>query len=214
MIGKLTYIGKILSTFRHHSLSARAYLSVRLLLLPHGFLRVLANELKSNESILDVGCGYGLVTLFLSYIGHKGKIKWVDIDNTRITDLVSLELPDSISFLERDLIRDGFHDLDGYDTAVMVDILHHLDELTQVKLLSFLWNHCSKIILKDIDTTPRYKYYWNYFHDRYVMGNEILCFLWSDRIRTELEKNGFLVTEKKIWSIFPYPHYMFIATKK
>lgn len=75
MIGKLTYIGKILSTFRHHSLSARAYLSVRLLLLPHGFLRVLANELKSNESILDVGCGYGLVTLFLSYIGHKGKIK-------------------------------------------------------------------------------------------------------------------------------------------
>lgn len=51
---------------------------------------------------------------------------------------MSLELPDSISFLERDLIRDGFHDLDGYDTAVMVDILHHLDELTQVKLLSFL----------------------------------------------------------------------------
>ena len=93
----------------------------------------------------------------------------------------------------------------------MVDILHHLDEPTQVALIAFLAKHVKTLIIKDIDTTPRYKYLWNYFHDRYVMGNEILCFLGSARIRSELEKNGFTVESHKISSPFPYPHYMFVA---
>ncbi len=213
MLAKIPYIRKILSTFRHTSLHARGYLAIRLMLLPHDFLSFLESNLSKKENILDVGCGYGLVTLFLSYIWHEGKIMGVDIDAIRIRDLQALPLPSNISFLERDLIGEGFSGLEWYDTAIMVDILHHLDEPTQVALIAFLAKQVKTLIIKDIDTTPRYKYLWNYFHDRYVMRNDILCFLGSARIRTELEKNGFTVEPQKITSPFPYPHYMFVARR-
>ena len=112
MLAKIPYIRKILSTFRHASLGARGYLAIRLMLLPHDFLTFLESTLSKKENILDVGCGYGLVTLFLSYIGHEGKIMGVDIDTTRIRDLQTLPLSSNISFLERDLIREGFSGLE------------------------------------------------------------------------------------------------------
>ena len=214
MLGKIQFIQRVLQTFHNVTFGAKFYLVIRLLLLPHGFLKILYENLSPRQNIIDVGCGYGLVTLFLSYVWHTWNIKGVDINSTRIQDLQALKLPNSISFLERDLIKDGFSWLEWYDTAVLVDILHHLDEDTQVQLLLFLSQHCKEIIIKDIDTTPRYKYYWNFFHDRYVMGNEVLCFLWSDRIESELIKNWFLVKREKVASPFPYPHYMLIASKK
>ena len=75
MLGKIQFIKNILKTFHHVSIGAKIYLFIRLLLLPHGFLRILHETLSSDKNVIDVGCGYGLVTLFLSYTGHKGKIK-------------------------------------------------------------------------------------------------------------------------------------------
>gem|GEM_PF-3268529 len=48
--------------------------------------------------------------------------------------------------------------------------------MTQNAFLTYLSHHVPTLIIKDIDTKPTYKYYWNLFHDKILMQNKILCF--------------------------------------
>lgn len=165
---------------------------------------------------MDIGCWYWIFSLYLVFQGYRWKIFWLDIDWNRIDKLNKLienHALKNIIFIKKDIIKEWFDWLDWYETVYMFDILHHLDKITQEKLLNSLSENCKVIIIKDIDTKPRYKYLWNLFHDRYLMGNNILCFLGSGYIQTYLKGLWYNVEYRKINSIFPYPHYLLIATK-
>ncbi|MFZ2150434.1 MAG: class I SAM-dependent methyltransferase [Candidatus Absconditicoccaceae bacterium] len=202
--------------FKKESLITKLYLCFRIIIFPVKFLTRLTGLIKDNDRVLDLGCGYGIISLYLIFAGYKNKIFGLDIDKKRIQNLNNISKINHFNELRfeiRDFINQGFDGLDLYNVAILVDFLHHIDKDTQESLLKNLSKYIDKIIIKDIDRYPKYKYYWNIFHDKIIMQNKILCFQGSSKIHKYLVSLGYKVTYQKIPSIFPYPHFLLIAEK-
>lgn len=215
-INKYYFLLFLLKLFKKESLSTKAYLCFRLLIFPSAFLYKLPYLIPSHDRILDLWCGYGIISLYLQFFWLHNDIFGLDIDKKRIYNLQEICKQKGFSHLhfeERDFITQWFDGLQWFDTAILVDFLHHIDHDTQNKFLRYLSQHISTLIIKDIDREPQYKYYWNWFHDRILMQNKILCFQWSKKIQQLLKNLWYTVTYQKISSPFPYPHYLLIAKK-
>lgn len=214
MIEKIKYLFYLLKLFKDYSFLTKIYLMVRISILPFSFLKLLLKTIWNNDNLLDIWCWFWITSLYIKFKWLNNKILWLDISWDRINKLNEVVKNDqNISFIKRDLISEWFSWLEGYNTAILVDLLHHIDEKTQSDLLLHLSQNVSTIIVKDIDIFPKYKFYWNYFHDRYLMNNKLLCFLWSKKVILLLQQYWYDVEYKKIFSIFPYPHYLLIAKK-
>lgn len=217
MMQKIKYTLFLLSLFRKEGIGTKVYLCVRMLIFPFAFLGKIQSFFEKSSGILDIGCGYGISSFYPVFLRMKTRVCWLDFDEKRIRKLThiveSKDFP-NLSFFVRDLMKEGFQGLEWYDTALLVDVLHHIDQETQSELLKFLSGHTKNILIKDIDITPRYKYYWNFFHDRYLMNNKVLCFQGSAEIKRILENLWYSVRYEKIASIFPYPHFLLIASKE
>lgn len=214
MIEKIKYLFYLLKLFKDYSILTKIYLIIRISILPFSFFKLLLKTIWKNDNLLDIWCWFWITSLYIKFKWLSNKILWLDISWDRINKLNEIVKKDkSISFIKRDLITEWFSWLEWYKTAILVDLLHHIDEKTQSDLLLHLSKNVDTIIIKDIDIKPRYKYYWNYFHDRYLMNNKLLCFLWSKKVILLLQQYWYDVEYKKIFSIFPYPHYLLIAKK-
>ncbi len=216
MSAKIKFIQYILALFSHDNIKTKLYLIVRIVIFPIYMFQKISPILDPNSKVLDIWCGFGILSLYLKHNWHKGDILWLDYDPKRIKALNQIVKKHKIKnlwFIQRDLITQGFKWLKWYDTAILVDLLHHIDIKTQEKLLTHLANNIKTIIIKDIDIKPRFKYYRNFFHDRYLMRNKVLHFQWHPKIKKYLENLWFKVTYQKINSIFPYPHFLLIAKK-
>lgn len=213
---KYRFLLFLLQLFKKESFGAKLYLCLRILIFPGAFLRKLPSLLRSNDRVLDLWCGYGIISLYLEFRGLHNQIFGLDIDKKRIHDLQNIakhQWFDHLHFQIRDFITEWFDGLQWYDVAILVDFLHHLDRETQNKFLGYLSKHVSTLIIKDIDIRPRYKYYWNRFHDRILMQNKLLCFQGSHVFQKKLKDLWYTVSYQKIPSIFPYPHYLLVAKK-
>lgn len=213
---KYKFLRFLLSLFHDYGLRPRIYLVIRILLIPQNVFDTIEATSKGHHSLIDIGCWFGIISLYLKYIGYEGIIFGLDIDENRIALLQAIcqkHWRTNMTFETRDFIQQWFKGLEGYELGIMIDILHHLDEKTQTTLIAHLWSGIPNVLVKDIDTKPQRKYCRNYFHDRYVMRNRILCFLWSPAIQRLFEKQGYNTIRSFPSSLFPYPHYLLYCTK-
>lgn len=216
---RLQFIYHLWRIFGYNPLSVRLYLGIRVMLIPRAFF-VLLNTLAKQQPnrVLDIGCGHGIVTLYLRAIGYRGEILACDIDQDRIESLQKLasltDLGDT-TFIVRDLITEGLPEKWHADVAIILDLMHHLDRTSQYTLIKKLAaDNVTSLVIKDIDITPRWKYYWNHFHDSIVMKSEIVEPIGSQEMIALLEQSLYLNTEHKaMFSIFPYPHYCLYAQR-
>lgn len=213
---KIKFILHLWSLFQDFWFWAKFYLWIRVILIPDEFFNTLDESIGKYKSFLDIGCWYGLISIYLLRKGFSGKIYWLDIDEKRISYLNLLKKNknrDQASFEVRDFIKQGFKGLEDYETAIVIDILHHLDKKTQDALLTHLSHSVQNLIIKCIDTKPRRKYYRNFFHDYVLMQNRILCFQWSWVIKSQCEQLWYATKLSYPYSLFPYPHYMLLCNK-
>lgn len=213
-----SYIKFLLSVFVEKSRKVKSYLVARCIIFPWQVFDIIKKDVDFKEkTIMDIWCGYWIVPLF--FIHQKRPIKYIkgiDIDSKRIKDLQQLSKKhnrDHLKFEVYDLIKHWPNNIENTDIALLFDLLHHIDKKTQDILLEHLSQITNTIIIKDIGTKPKRKYNRNFFHDRYLMGNKILCFQWKEKIKEKLESLWYQVIQKKIKSLFPYPHYLLIAQK-
>jgi 2-polyprenyl-3-methyl-5-hydroxy-6-metoxy-1,4-benzoquinol methylase len=97
-----------------------------------------------------------------------------------------------------------------YDHILFIDLVHHLPDGEQVKLLDRLWDGLKPkgiMIMKDVDTKPTWKYLWNYIHDS-LMAGPPLTYYPSDYYINYFRSKGGLVTYYKPTNFHsPYNHY-------
>lgn len=206
----------LLKVFSKKSIITKLYLCFRILIFPRAFLYKLSSFIEKDSRVLDLWCGYGIVSLYIQFLGLKNDVFGLDIDKKRISNLQSIAKSckfSNLHFQLRDFITQWFDWLQWYDIAILVDFLHHLDCKTQNSFITYLSKNISTLVIKDIDTKPKYKYYWNLFHDKVIMQNKILSFQWSKHFKQLLISLWYTVTYQKIPSIFPYPHFLLIAKK-
>lgn len=210
-------MGWYIGLFDSLSLAAKIYLYIRILLIPSDFFVFLTTHITQKDRVVDIGCGYGMLSFFAHTYCHASYVFGVDFDVQRIKDLQQLvdrRRISGIHFETRDLMKEWFDGFEKCNVAMISDVLHHIDTDTQNDLLRFLSEQeVNTLIIKDIDRKPYWKYCWNYFHDRVIMRNDVLSFQGSEKIKSILVWLGYTVKEFPVRSIFPYPHYLFYATK-
>lgn len=188
----------------------RVYVLLRSIILPVSKIETL---LPQKGSILDIGCGYGFTSIFFAQNKNR-QIFASEINPQKI--LLAKKVSSSISnvsFETANLINKSKLVFDG---IVAIDLLHHVNSSQKDIFLKDAFLKLKKdglLIIKDIDTSPLFKYLWNYFHDLLMTKFSKLYFLSSSQIESLLIKNNFKIIKKGKYSNPFYPHIFYVCQK-
>ena len=86
--------------------------------------KFIARIIKKTDYLLEVGCGSGLGSIFLSQ--HCSHVTGIDVKTTEIDEAMVLNKRDNVSFIVQDFFN--FPDEDLYDVLVALDVIEHLSE--------------------------------------------------------------------------------------
>lgn len=190
-------------------LLSRLFIALRFVILPAG--AIISAIPQPARRILDLGCGYGLVSAIVVET-TDADIDAIDLDAQRITAMQG-RLGGRVRFRVQDLADPSFDD--RYDVVLSVDLFHHLPKTAQEPLIDLIYSRLAPgglLVFKDIDTRPRYKFAWNWIHDKIVAGGE-LNFRPSKDYAALFRGRGFSVEPHPVKSVFPYPHYLLLCAK-
>jgi 2-polyprenyl-3-methyl-5-hydroxy-6-metoxy-1,4-benzoquinol methylase len=169
------------------------YLRTRWRLCP---FELVESHVPRRGSVLDFGCGYGMLSNFLALKSPGRQVLGIDLNRARVEVAKrSSKGHPEISFQLGDV-----RDFKGspFDAVVMTDVLHHIDEDNVRVLLriirSCLSDHGTLVVL-DVDRSPRRKFYTTYLIDRLLNLTRSLHYRSRDVLVHLLEGSGFRVRQ-------------------
>jgi 2-polyprenyl-3-methyl-5-hydroxy-6-metoxy-1,4-benzoquinol methylase len=205
-----------LAAYRRHSLATRAHVAVRWLSCP--FRAVLA-ELPARGSVLDVGCGHGVLALALARSRPDLVVTGIDIDADKIA--VAREVaPPGVRF---EAVAVGDPVPPGpWDAVVAVDVLYLLPPAEQAALVRALASTLppgGRLVVKEMDTVPRHKAAWMRFQERLAVrvvriteGAE-LAFTDPSQLRDAMTAAGLEVSVRRVDRWYPHPHVLLVGVR-
>jgi 1-acyl-sn-glycerol-3-phosphate acyltransferase len=121
------------------------------LTLEHNY-EIINKNIPHEAQIVDIGCGYGMISYMLSFTSEKRKILGVDYDNDKIR-LASncISKNERINFVAADAVTYNYPDADVF---LLSDVLHYIPEEKQEELLTNCINHLKPegiIMIRDAD---------------------------------------------------------------
>jgi uncharacterized protein len=112
------------------------------------FNRIIPREAK----IVDIGCGYGMISHMLSFTSEKRHILGVDYDSEKIKLAANcISGNERISFVAADAVTYDYPDADVF---LLSDVLHYIPEQKQEELLTNCVKHLKRdgiIMIRDAD---------------------------------------------------------------
>jgi SAM-dependent methyltransferase len=193
----------------------RAYCWTRFWILRQRFLDEIGQYLPAEGLVLDIGCGFGLFSLYYAATGPRRFMRGIDINGRRIAmarsaaarlDIrnVAYELGDARTFQ-----GDG-----SLAAAYMLDIVHHVPPETVASLLQRL-RRClvpgGVLLVKDVDTRPAPKRWFTWALDKLVAPTSPVRYWSAEALTTALEESHFKVRRHLMVDILPYPHILYIC---
>ena len=137
----------------------RAYCWVRFGILRQRFLDEIGQYLPEAGPVLDIGCGFGLFSLYYAATGPRRFVRGLDLNGRRIAlarrAAARLGL-DNVAYEEgdaRDFKGDG-----EVAAAYMLDIVHHVPPATRAAAAARAARAAcrpgGRLLVKDVDTQP------------------------------------------------------------
>jgi len=193
----------------------RAYSWVRFGILRQRFLDEIGQYLPTDGAVLDIGCGFGLFSLYYAATGPRRFVRGLDVDARRIAlarraaarlglDNVAYEQSDA-----RDFKGDG-----EVRAAYMLDIVHHVPPASVPPLLRELRRALpvgGRLLVKDVDTHPAPKRWFTWLLDKAVAPATPVHYWSADRLTGALEAAGFDVHRHLMVDWLPYPHVLYVC---
>lgn len=172
-------------------LKTNLYINSRWRLCP---FEKLEKYLPDSGLILDIGCGYGLLSNFLVLKSNKRQVIGIDnfLERLKIAKLSS-QRNSKIKYIQAD-IRD--FDLPKCQGVVMSDFLHHLPISVSQDLLKKIFNSLNpggRLIIEEVDNRPFWKYLSNILIDNLLYFGQKINFKSADYWQESLKKIGFQV---------------------
>jgi 2-polyprenyl-3-methyl-5-hydroxy-6-metoxy-1,4-benzoquinol methylase len=195
----------------------RAYCWGRFWILRQRFLDEIGQYLPRTGRVLDIGCGFGLFSLYYASVAPGLRLRGLDRDPRRIAMAqraaarlglvnVTYEVADA-----RDYRRDG-----DYDAVYMLDIVHHVAEESVRPLLAELAKAVrpgGRLLIKDVDTRPAYKRWFTHALDRLMDPRTPVRYWAADELQALLVELGFRVYRHMLVDYLPYPHVLYICER-
>jgi cyclopropane fatty-acyl-phospholipid synthase-like methyltransferase len=195
----------------------RAYCWGRFGILRQRFLDEIGQYLPARGRVLDVGCGFGLFSLYYAITQPGLTLEGLDRDARRIemARAAAARLGLANVRYEVDDAR-HFRGGDTYDAVYMLDIIHHIPAETVRPLLEQLAKALSaggRLLVKDVDSRPAWKRWFTRTLD-FAMDPRTPVHYWPAAALTDLlEDVGFRVHRHLMVDFLPYPHVLYIAER-
>jgi predicted O-methyltransferase YrrM len=182
-------------------------------------LEEIGQYLPATCRILDIGCGFGLFTLYFALTAPGRRFFSIDVDPARIAMACSasavLGLSSRVSFEQRaaETLPEAPVECDA---AYMLDLIHHLPKGQHRPVLESVYAHLSPggvLIVKDIATSPFAKVAFTWILDTLMSPRQPPSYVATENMRRLLESVGFDVKTHAMLDILPYPHVLYICRK-
>ena len=193
----------------------RAYCWARFLVLRQRFLEEIGQYLPESGAVLDIGCGFGLFSLYYAATAPGRFVRGLDLNARRIAmarraarrlglDNVTYELGDARDFKGDTEVA----------AAYMLDIVHHVPPATVPALLAQL-RRClppgGRLLVKDVDTRPAAKRWFTWALDRLMAPRTPVRYWSTEELTAALERAGFGVHRHLMVDLLPYPHVLYVC---
>ncbi len=193
----------------------RAYCWARFWILRQRFLDEIGQYLPEAGPVLDIGCGFGLFSLYYAATGPRRIVRGLDVNGRRVAmarraaarlgiDNVTYEEGDA-----RDFRGDG-----EVAAAYMLDIVHHIPPATVPPLLRALRRALprgGRLLVKDVDTRPAPKRWFTWALDRAMAPRTPVHYWSAEDLTAALESAGFGVHRHLMVDVLPYPHVLYVC---
>ncbi len=154
---------ELFQLYQQADIKTRLYMRIKLRICP---LLLLEKYVPSQGKIVDLGCGNGLFPFILKLGSPNREVIGLDFDEKKLKQAEIIQAGSNLGqFIYSDLSRLEFPAADIY---TLIDVLYLLPYPQQIAILT----RCYKllppggyILVKEIDTRPRWKYWWNYFQE-------------------------------------------------
>jgi cyclopropane fatty-acyl-phospholipid synthase-like methyltransferase len=206
-------IGRIIAAYDDPVI--RAYCWARFWILRQRFLDEIGQYLPPAGVVLDIGCGFGLFSLYYAATAPGRFVRGLDLNARRI------------GVARRAAARLGIHNVqyeqgDARDfkgdgeaaAAYMLDIVHHIAPAAVAPLLAGL-RRClppgGRLLVKDVDTRPAPKRWFTWALDRLMSPRTPVRYWSADELAGALDAAGFDVRRHLMVDLLPYPHILYIC---
>jgi len=170
--------------------------------------------IPAGARLLDVGCGTGTL-LFLASVLRNLERGWgVDPKQASIDVARDVEIDAPVSF--EAIERAPAQMIAGADTITLLDLLHHVPASEKPALLDhYLRNAAigSRLIVKDVDTTPRWRAFANRVTD-FLLTRSTVHYMAMGDARRYLEANGFEIIHADRWYNYVWCEYLLVGRKR
>jgi uncharacterized protein len=176
----------------------------------------LINKYIPNEArIVDIGCGYGMISYMLSFTSEKRTILGVDYDTDKIRLAGNcISKNERISFVAADAVTFNYADSDVF---LLSDVLHYMPREKQEELLANCVNHLNPggiLIIRDANKDLKKRHlgtrYTEFFSTRSGFNKSVdrkLFFFSARHVNEFAEKNNMrveIIDETKLTSNLLY----------
>ena len=193
----------------------RVYCWIRFWILRQRFLDEIGQYLPESGAVLDVGCGFGLFSLYYAATGPGRLLHGIDVNGRRVAmarrAAGRLGLA-NVVYEERDA-RD-FKGEGQFAAAYMLDIVHHVRRDAVMPLFAELRRALDRdgiLLVKDVDTRPAPKRWFTWALDK-AMGPGTPVEYWSaEDLTAALVASGFRVRRHLMVDLLPYPHVLYVC---
>ena len=193
----------------------RTYSRARFLILRQRFLDEIGQYLPRAGDVLDLGCGFGLFSLYYAQVHPGLRLHGVDLDVRRIG--IAREAARRLGLENVDYavgdVRD-FRARGAYAGAYMLDIVHHVEPEAVRPLFRELRASLAPggcLVLKDVDTRPAYKRWFTHALDLVVSPGSPPHYWPAETLHAALEEAGFQVFRHAMVDFLPYPHVLYVC---
>jgi len=193
----------------------RAYCWARFWILRQRFLDEIGQYLPETGPVLDVGCGFGLFSLYYAATGPGRLLRGLDVNRRRIAlarrAAIRLGL-DNVVYEEADA-RHYKGDTECA-AAYMLDIVHHVPRAAVPPLLAQLRRSLPPgglLLVKDVDTRPAPKRWFTWALDRAMSPRAPVAYWSAEALAAALETAGFRVRRHLMVDVLPYPHVLYVC---
>lgn len=196
----------------------RWYCRLRFSIINIEFLDTLEQHLSPTAKVLDIGCGFGLFSLYYAALSTGRTIVGFDLSALRIKtaqDVAAKLNIHNVSYACEDAGKYQF--VEQFDAVVTLDLLHHVSSDVANNLVAQAFEALKPngvLLIKDVDTRPKYKLWFTYILDKLMMLNSPVHYRSSTSWVLLLKSLGFAeVYAYPLNDYLPYPHVLIVARK-
>jgi 2-polyprenyl-3-methyl-5-hydroxy-6-metoxy-1,4-benzoquinol methylase len=196
----------------------RGYCWGRFWILRQRFLDEIGQYLPEGGRVLDLGCGFGLFSLYYARVHPGLELHGLDKNARRIamarTAAARLGLS-NVRYEVGDVM--DFRGGERFDAAYMLDIVHHIPENAVRPLLEQVAKVLPPrglLLIKDVDRTPAYKRWFTYALDKAMDPRAPVRYWGGSELTALLQDVGFDVRRHLMVDILPYPHILYVCERR